>query len=78
MLCRSEGGALGGPGPKLAGRGAQAFKLKSPNFSISRTRLSVRNIPASMDEAGLKKLAIQAVSVYLQSRLSSHVPHSFM
>ncbi len=41
--------------------GAQALKLKSPNFSISSTRLAVRNIPASMDEAALKKLAIQAV-----------------
>lgn len=41
--------------------GAQALKLKSPNFSISRTRLAVRNIPASMNEAALKKLAIQAV-----------------
>lgn len=39
----------------------KALKLKSPNFSISRTRLAVRNIPASMDEATLKKLALKAV-----------------
>ena len=51
-------------------RGAadKALKLRSPNFAVSRTRLAVRNIPAAMDERGLKKLAIAAV------RGSDHVP----
>lgn len=39
----------------------KALKLRSPNFAVSATRLAVRNIPASMNEAGLKQLAVQAV-----------------
>ena len=36
-------------------------KLRSPNFFVSQTRLSVRNIPAAMDERALKALFISAV-----------------
>ncbi|KAL0026427.1 hypothetical protein WJX79_009181 [Trebouxia sp. C0005] len=36
-------------------------KLRSPNFSVSRTRLSVRNIPLTMQEKALKQLFITAV-----------------
>ncbi|DBA82043.1 TPA: hypothetical protein ACH3X1_007738 [Trebouxia sp. C0004] len=36
-------------------------KLRSPNFSVSRTRLSVRNIPLTMQENALKQLFIAAV-----------------
>lgn len=36
-------------------------KLKSPNFVISATRLSVRNIPFAMTEAQLRALAVRAV-----------------
>ena len=37
-------------------------KLRSPNFSVSRTRLSVRNLPFSLQEKELKQLFIAAVS----------------
>lgn len=37
------------------------LKLKSPNFSVSATRLNVRNVPKSWDEDRLKKLFIDAV-----------------
>lgn len=36
-------------------------KLKSPNFLLSRTRLSVRNIPPTWTEAQLKGLFAKAV-----------------
>lgn len=36
-------------------------KLRSPNFSVSRTRLSVRNIPFTMQEKQLKQLFVAAV-----------------
>ncbi|KAL3151924.1 hypothetical protein ABBQ32_001053 [Trebouxia sp. C0010 RCD-2024] len=36
-------------------------KLRSPNFSVSRTRLSVRNIPFTLQEKDLKQLFIAAV-----------------
>lgn len=36
-------------------------KLKSPNFVISPTRLSIRNIPFSMTEPQLRALAVRAV-----------------
>ena len=41
----------------------KALKLRSPNFAVSTTRLSVRNIPASMSDKTLKQLALQAVIV---------------
>lgn len=37
------------------------LKLKSPNFSVSATRLNVRNVPKSWNEDRLKKLFISAV-----------------
>ena len=37
------------------------LKLKSPNFSVSATRLNVRNVPKSWNEERLKKLFIDAV-----------------
>lgn len=40
-------------------------KLRSPNFSVSRTRLSVRNIPLTMQEKALKQLFIAAVRTQL-------------
>ena len=36
-------------------------KLRSPNFSVSQTRLSVRNIPFTLQEKELKQLFIAAV-----------------
>ncbi|KAL3680177.1 hypothetical protein R1sor_023133 [Riccia sorocarpa] len=36
-------------------------KLRSPNFHISRTRLSVHNVPKGLTEKALKKLFIDAV-----------------
>ncbi|GLI62226.1 hypothetical protein VaNZ11_004823, partial [Volvox africanus] len=36
-------------------------KMKSPNFVISRTRLSVRNIPPGWTEAKLRKMFVEAV-----------------
>ncbi|KAG2482067.1 hypothetical protein HYH03_018977 [Edaphochlamys debaryana] len=44
-------------------RGAEEknIKLKSPNFIVSRTRLSVRNIPHGTTEAQLRALFIKAV-----------------
>ena len=37
------------------------LKLKNPNFFVSRTRLSVRNIPPEIDSKALKKMFIEAV-----------------
>ena len=37
------------------------LKLRSPNFFVSMTRLSVRNLPPSLDEKSLKKLVVAAV-----------------
>jgi nucleolar protein 4 len=37
-------------------------KLKSPNFAVSRTRLCLRNLPFSVDEASLKPLLLKAVT----------------
>lgn len=39
----------------------KAAKLKSPNFFVSRTRLSLRNLPKTLDEAALKTLLVAAV-----------------
>ena len=46
------------------------LKLKNPNFFISRTRLSVRNIPPEIDSKTLKKMFIEAV----QQRATQAVP----
>jgi len=45
-------------------------KLKSPNFSVSRTRLCLRNLPFTVDEAALKPLLVKAVT----DRASQAVP----
>jgi RNA recognition motif-containing protein len=37
------------------------IKLKSPNFAVSPLRLSVRNLPAGVDEKRLKALFVEAV-----------------
>jgi nucleolar protein 4 len=37
-------------------------KLASPNFCVSKTRLCLRNLPFATDEAGLKKLLLDAVT----------------
>ena len=39
----------------------KATKLRSPNFYVSSTRLSLRNLPYSLDEKGLKSLLTAAV-----------------
>jgi nucleolar protein 4 len=39
----------------------RATKLRSPNFSMSRTRLAVRNVPPTWDEKKLRELFIKAV-----------------
>ena len=38
-------------------------KLKSPNFAISRTRLCLRNRPFNVDEATLRPLLLEAVTL---------------
>ena len=38
-------------------------KLKSPNFAISRTRLCLRNLPFNVDEATLRPLLLEAVTL---------------
>lgn len=37
------------------------MKLRSPSFFVSTTRLSLRNIPPSLDEKALKKVVVAAV-----------------
>ena len=39
----------------------KATKLRSPNFCVSPTRLSMRNLPFSLSEAELKQLLLAAV-----------------
>ena len=39
----------------------KATKLRSPNFYVSTTRLSLRNLPYTMDEKALKTLVVAAV-----------------
>lgn len=36
------------------------IKLKNPNFFVSRTRLSIKNLPKDVDEKTLKKICIEA------------------
>lgn len=36
-------------------------KLKDPNFAVSKTRLSLRNLALSVDEKQLKQMAIDAI-----------------
>lgn len=38
-------------------------KLKSPNFAVSRTRLCLRNLPFNVDEATLRPLLLEAVTL---------------
>lgn len=45
-------------------------KLRSPNFSVSRTRLSVRNIPFTLQEKELKQLFIAAVCSHVAAMAS--------
>lgn len=40
-------------------------KLRNPNFFVSKTRLSLRNLPLSCDETKLKEIAINAVKARL-------------
>ncbi len=47
------------------------LKLRSPNFLVSRTRLSLRNLPPSLDEKALRTLAMQAV----KQRATAAHPH---
>lgn len=41
----------------------KALKLRSPNYFVSATRLSLRNLPYSLDEKALKALLTDAVSI---------------
>ena len=45
---------------------AKKEKLKSPNFLVSATRLSVRSLPTQVGEAELKKLALWAAAPALR------------
>lgn len=38
----------------------QKLKLKNPNFVVSKLRLSVRNMPLSLDEGKLKEMFLKA------------------
>ncbi|MDP2436235.1 MAG: hypothetical protein Q8P67_10865, partial [archaeon] len=40
-------------------------KLLNPNFFVSSTRLSIRNLPVSLDEKALKQLVIKQTQQYL-------------
>lgn len=40
----------------------KALKLRSPNYYVSTTRLSLRNLPFALDEKALKALLLDAVS----------------
>ena len=50
------------PTNRVAPAEEKKLKLKSPNFIVSSTRLSVRNLPASWDEKKVKDLFVAAVS----------------
>ena len=54
--------SVGDRGKRKRAAEEKNLKLRSPNFSVSRTRLSLRNIPQSLDEKGIKQLFIAAVS----------------
>ena len=47
--------------PRTAPAEEKRLKLRSPNFVVSATRLSVRNIPRSWTEAQLRSLFLAAV-----------------
>ena len=46
---------------RTRGEQDKKLKLKSPNFVLSKTRLSIRNIPYSWDEAQLREAVVAAV-----------------
>ena len=54
--------SVGDRGKRKRAAEEKNLKLRSPNFSVSRTRLSLRNIPQSLDERGVKQLFMAAVS----------------
>ena len=54
--------SVGDRGKRKRAAEEKNLKLRSPNFSVSQTRLSLRNIPQSLDEKGIKQLFIAAVS----------------
>jgi hypothetical protein len=39
-------------------------KLKNPNYVVSKTRLSIRNLPLRLDDKALKSLCLAAVKDY--------------
>jgi len=53
----------------------KSTKLRSPNFYISTTRLSLRNLPYTMDEKALKTLVVAAVRTSCQDACPS-ISHS--
>ena len=44
------------------------LKLRSPNFVVSRTRLCLHNLPASLGEAALQQHVTSAVSIVIASQ----------
>jgi hypothetical protein len=46
---------------RAASKKEKELKLKSPNFFVSTTRLSVHNLPLKTDEKALKKIFLDAV-----------------
>jgi len=45
-------------------------KLKNSNYFVSKTRLSIRNLPPTVDEKGLKELVINAIKKRLSNPAS--------
>eukprot|EP01094_Clydonella_sp_ATCC50884_P010044 TRINITY_DN1960_c0_g4_i1.p1 TRINITY_DN1960_c0_g4~~TRINITY_DN1960_c0_g4_i1.p1 ORF type:complete len:927 (+),score=367.14 TRINITY_DN1960_c0_g4_i1:91-2781(+) len=52
----SEGVSKSDLDKRQAGFRERKEKLKNPNFFVSRTRLSCRNLPTELDESGLKEI----------------------
>jgi nucleolar protein 4 len=55
---------------RAASKAEKESKLKSPNFFVSDTRLSVHNLPLKTDDKALKKIFMDAV----QRRATKEVP----
>lgn len=51
----------------------KATKLRSPNFFVSPTRLSLRNLPFSLDEKALKSLLVAAVRIHLHPVMATDI-----
>jgi nucleolar protein 4 len=58
---------------RTAARKDKKLKLATPNFSVSRTRLSVRNLPKMTDEATLRRVFSRQAKVGLLAGLADDV-----